>query len=695
MKRKMIEATRPVPTKKRGRWITTQLVDDCILVLNIYIDRILQARHCINVLTGEYATLCGKKWSATKFESALGLERDDYAYYYCDDKIKERAKMSKEDEQYIKDVIEYYGSRKDCAGVIIASKETEFGRERREITEMRRIQKVNAVMEKIPPVPSDIEEWVDQRETAGMDFMMKNRDTGMWGCSCCGEYAKEKQIKTKSGATPRNNDLVICPNCGREVQILKRKKSVWLTPRFAIVQPIDDDISVVRHFVSEIHCAPGKKKQVDIEENIRIILHKRSNKDCTIYCRQWGSDFDYKSNPRNRREGTFYLYDDGIQEAFKDTAYEAWARVFTIMAQAGAKADYNRMMVAKDDVNMIRACELLFKGRFERLLTETSENISIWSGKYFGELHLDGSSIEDVFGIEDRQKINRIRDKNGGKDMLAWMKYSELYRLKISDKTLTWLLKNGLNPENMAWIKCRFSPEQAMNYIERQRKESYQGKSVKTVINQYEDYMNMCQRLHKDTADEMVYRPRELKRRHDEAVAEIARLNAQLRAEEYSKKFGEAEAVLQTIKEKFEYAGQQYFIMVPQKIVDIVSEGNYLHHCAGATDRYFDRIKQHETYICFLRKQEEPDVPFYTIEVEPGGTIRQHRGMFDEEPDIEKVKPFLKEWQKVIRKRMSEEDHKRAAVSKIKREENIEDLKRRNNTRVLNGLMEDFMEAVE
>ena len=87
-------------------------------------------------------------------------------------------------------------------------------------------------------------------------------------------------------------------------------------------------------------------------------------------------------------------------------------------------------------------------------------------------------------------------------------------------------------------------------------------------------------------------------------------------------------------------------------------------------------------------------MPFYTIEVEPGGTIRQHRGMFDEEPDIEKVKPFLKEWQKVIRKRMSEEDHKRAAVSKIKREENIEDLKRRNNTRVLNGLMEDFMEAV-
>jgi hypothetical protein len=192
----------------------------------------------------------------------------------------------------------------------------------------------------------------------------------------------------------------------------------------------------------------------------------------------------------------------------------------------------------------------------------------------------------------------------------------------------------------------------------------------------------------------MVYRPRELKRRHDEAVAEIERRQAEITAEEYSKKFGEAEQVLREVREKFEYAGDGFFIRVPERIVDIVREGNYLHHCAGATDRYFDRIKQHETYICFLRKTAEPDTPFYTIEVEPGGTIRQHRGMFDEEPEIESVKPFLREWQSVIRKRMSKEDHELAEKSKVKREANIEDLKAKNNTRVLAGLMEDFMEAM-
>ena len=68
--------------------------------------------------------------------------------------------------------------------------------------------------------------------------------------------------------------------------------------------------------------------------------------------------------------------------------------------------------------------------------------------------------------------------------------------------------------------------------------------------------------------------------------------------------------------------------------------------------------------------------------------------MFDEEPDIESVKPFLREWQKVIRKRMNRKDHELAEVSKVKREENIEELKKKNNTRVLQGIMEDFMEAV-
>ena len=160
-------------------------------------------------------------------------------------------------------------------------------------------------------------------------------------------------------------------------------------------------------------------------------------------------------------------------------------------------------------------------------------------------------------------------------------------------------------------------------------------------------------------------------------------------------KFPEVEGILKEIKSRYEYEHEEYKIIVPNTLVDIVKEGRALHHCAGSSERYFDRIESRETYICFLRRQEAPGIPFYTIEVEPGGTIRQHRSYYDEEPGIEEIRVFLKSWQKAIRKRLTEEDKKLAKISKIKREANIAELEEKKNIRVLQGLAEDFLEAEE
>ena len=168
--------------------------------------------------------------------------------------------------------------------------------------------------------------------------------------------------------------------------------------------------------------------------------------------------------------------------------------------------------------------------------------------------------------------------------------------------------------------------------------------------------------------------------------------------EEYArkmrKKFPGAEENLEAVRKKFEYQNEEYMIRVPKSLTEIAQEGNALHHCAGASERYYERIMQNETYICFLRRTAEPDIPFYTIEVEPGGTIRQHRSYFDEEPGIQEIRSFLRGWQQEVKKRLKDEDHRLAEESKKKRISNIEELKAKNNTRVLKGLMEDFTEAM-
>lgn len=702
MKKRLVESLEVPKTSKRGWWTEVQLVEN-ILVLNAFFNKGLRARHCINIDTKEYGTLKGAVWSVTKIQRAYDLD----TYWYSTDKIKEHSKMSDEDEKLVCDILKLKRNW-SCIAVEISSLEEDYARDRREIVEHNRRRRVQAVMDKMPIIPNGIKEWIDQKALGKENYCLKVplRKEDTRSCSACGQEFAQKLLQSPNRKNPGNKTMVTCPCCGEKIRYLTWKKDVDIWENFCIIQPIDNEISVARHFTARIKCMPEQKKHIDIAEDVRIVLQKFPESGCNIFYDQgdWtkkGAEegtynlryFDNKSNPENKREYPGWLYDDGIEEALKGTQYEPWSRLFVQFAGAGLKLDYNRLMAA-DDANYRDLIEMLYRGRFYKLVQEQSGRINLWTGGYWGSLRLSSRCIEDVFGIGDRQKINRIRDHNGGSAMVEWMRWSDRNKQKLSDKFLAWTAKEGIRPDEMQWGKCRFSMEQAMNYIEKQRETQYKGFSIRGVINQYEDYMNMCQELKKDTSDEMIYRPRELKRRHDEAVHELEERQAEITADEYSRRYPGVEAVLAEIKEKYAYASEKYTITVPDRCVDIVLEGRALHHCAGSSDRYFDRIESRETYICFLRKTEKPDEPFYTIEVEPGGTIRQHRGYLDEEPGIEEIKPFLREWQKVIRKRMTEKDHEYAKVSAVKREENIRELQEKNNTRVLQGLEEDFMEAV-
>ena len=723
MKKKMIEnLTPPENKKKKVEWYTILQWIGQIVIFNIYIGAHLICRHCFDTEKKEFATYYpdGNRWTNEKIERCYG---EDPTYgYFCGWSSETRERMrniSKEDVKQLRARLpertrSSWRARESVFGEV-SELEMEYGQDRRENTERNRVAKVGATMAKVPPIPAGTLSWIDKVETGHEDVCLKVRDKDMWSCSACGGmFEKSKLINAKSKKAAKDREMIVCPQCGKAIRLYTRKRRVESTPHFSMIQPIDDEISVARHFAADICCMPGKKKEILIVEEVRIVLFKNKpmeekQKTCSIYYEQYtrpslisddaiaipyAGNFDNKSNPANKREYAGYLYDGGIEEAFKQTVYEPWTRLFKELSAAGLKLNYNAMMCGVREKNYIHLMEMLFRGRFNHLLSEESERISYWDCRYYGNMRLNGNCIEDVFGIDDRQKINRIRDKDGGNLMIVWMRWCEENGKKLSDKALTWLMDAYLTPDDMKWTEGRFTIEQGMNYLIRQKKESYPTRTFKGIIEQYRDYMAMCKRLKKDTQDEMVYRPRELKRRHDEAVEEIRIREDEIKAEEYSERYGEAEHVLKEIKSKFEYRGENYFIMVPDRIVDIVKEGRKLHHCVGSTDRYFDRIKQHETYICFLRKTDKPSEPYYTVEVEPGGTIRQHRGYMDEETEFDEVKPFLKEWQKEIRKRMSTEDHKRAAVSKTKREENIEELKRKNNTRVLEGLRQDFMEAV-
>ena len=116
--------------------------------------------------------------------------------------------------------------------------------------------------------------------------------------------------------------------------------------------------------------------------------------------------------------------------------------------------------------------------------------------------------------------------------------------------------------------------------------------------------------------------------------------------------------------------------MAPRNIKDILEEGEELQHCIIGKDTYFARMAKQESYLLFLRKKNAPQKPYYTLEVEPDGTVRQKRTYFNRQnPDIKQAEKFLLRWQKQLSRKLNKEDKMLSLKSRDLRKREIEDLR--------------------
>jgi RNA polymerase-binding transcription factor DksA len=196
-----------------------------------------------------------------------------------------------------------------------------------------------------------------------------------------------------------------------------------------------------------------------------------------------------------------------------------------------------------------------------------------------------------------------------------------------------------------------------------------------------------------DTNDEIIYRTKKLLKRHDELLELINQQEEDLSAAEMLEKYPEVDNICDEIYEKYRYENEQFIISVPRGTRDIMNDGRQLHHCSASSERYFERINNRETFILFLRKTDRPLNAYYTLEIEPNGTVRQKRSEYNRQPEIKEVEIFIKEWQKEIRDRLNEDDIRTAKESKRKRIEEMAELQVKN-VKLASILTEDLMEAI-
>lgn len=712
MKWKSLEAVEIIsPKKKKGLIAKAHKYKNC-LVIDVYRNGGHYGRYAMDLDTGEYEFRKGNITHKWKMATVIEGKSD---YWQYKPNVSNQLVWDTE-----KDRITAIKSLGDGDfGYGICRKEEDWLRNKRERSLELKYNRIRDLMDRIPPEPEHLHEWILEHFADVYFFLDETKKNSK--CPVCEkEFPRKELVKVSGEGMAKNNDLVECPHCSIRGVLKIRRTHIEQNGQVLVFQKLDKKQNVARRFAWTAYNRYGHRSCC-LGETIRVMMYIRHTLGQTggykIYYNQDGEYTNWYTgllepewndrNPRNKRALECCLYPEGIAEALWGTDYASLSRAFETMARGNIVADYNAAMaVGAKESGLGNTLEYLLKGRFTQLLKDTIKNCWTYKGMYIGRLDLDGKTIEEVFRIKDRQKINRIRQMNGGEMAMEWMEYSDAQNDRISQDTLQWLTDHHITVTEMGKallpITQKVSVEKIRNYLEKQSRH-YAG-NVKDTLEHWGDYLSMMMAVNQKLDDELFYKPKDLKARHDALVNNRQKLEAVKRMnedpeerEEEAKamrdKFPEAEAILQDVKKKYSYQGKEYIMRIPKDLVEIVEEGYALHHCGGSSDRYFNRICNRETYIGFCRKIGEENIPFYTIEFEPDGTIRQNRSYYDEEPDIDTIRGFLKEWQREIKKRLNRKDLEYARKSAVLREQNIQELKERNNNFVLQKLAEDFMAA--
>ena len=157
-------------------------------------------------------------------------------------------------------------------------------------------------------------------------------------------------------------------------------------------------------------------------------------------------------------------------------------------------------------------------------------------------------------------------------------------------------------------------------YIKHQASRNRQG--VRSVLIEWQDYIDMARRLGWDLSQRTVAMPPRLHERHEEAVKEINALKEREQREKEEALQKEFEERAEALRKKYNISAGGYFIRIAESAEEIRAEGRSLAHCVGG---YAERHMNGATTILFLRSMAMPNESLYTIQM-TGNKLMQIHG---------------------------------------------------------------------
>lgn len=554
-------------------------------------------------------------------------------------------------------------------------------RERREQKEQ---EPWDADMKLVPELTNGFKEWM-RKDAAPEHFMIYEYDPKgqkMGYCSRCKQMTPVR--------SPKHGKKSKCFHCGAAVTMKAHTRLQTLsTSEYdgQIIQKFKGGLVVRRYSQRQWYRdRPYTDPHIATHEYERIMLFDNGiTKRYTwgLYKNKkhrWIQDKEY--NPFKGYWASTKLYKKNFasikkHSILKQSAIDLWPTLPLPVARYIAVERGNPAIEMLARLGMFRLAREIIEARYDRDLIDQ-----------------DATEIAKMLKI-DRNRLKRLKEMDAGIFSLRWMQYEKLANTVWPDEMIKDFGESGFAVSAFGFLPHPVSVVKCHNYLKKQCKMS--GERMAQMKTTWQDYINMADQLKMNTALEQIAQPKDLKLAHDECVAIQRSKGLEKQARAIEKKWPKVNDQLPKL-EKFEFTAGDYCIVAPKRVFDIVREGVILSHCVHTCDYYFSRIQTDESYLFFLRKSAAPDVPWYTLEVEPSGNIRQKRTTGDNQnPDFQKAVPFLKKWQKHFAKQLTEEEKELGKKANELREENYKNL-RQNGNRVWHGklagqLLADVLEA--
>lgn len=450
-------------------------------------------------------------------------------------------------------------------------------------------------------------------------------------CTHCRErFVNSTQNRMYANFEFKHNDAAKCPRCGANVQLKAMhygRKTLIDTQLVYAFQAVNGNLyarymNVRQYFIDGDELVP----YVEYEEIDRFFLAPET-------VQKWKNKW-YFDKQKNRYFGSFEpLKSEHAQFA---TAYAGWDCIDSTFLKY-FDVDYVReftdisalhyMIAAAKHPNL----EYLAKKEMWELIKgvlDKNMNLINWrSNNLKRMLGLNKNELDAVEWTADRLKFHHRfikREPRSAALIMQIIKSTESYQLYHYEKILD------------------FAPTLSLAKIHK-----YSGGDMQTLIH-WADYLRMAAGEGYDMTDRSVLMPPNLNAAHDR----LANIKEYSHNKNMDKLIAERNKKLQRLI----FSDENYTVVLPKSVKDIVDEGKALSHCVGG---YADRHAKGVLTIIFIRKNDDLDTPYYTMEVAKDYHIVQCRGYknnFANNPKPDEMTAFEKKYAVYLQQIKEEEN---------------------------------------